>query len=466
MELYPIARRLLWTSAIFFCWLALFAASAQAAAEPLVSMNFSNAEVREVLTALSAIGHVNIIMDDSVSGKITVQLTGVSVETVLQLVTKTKGLVYQKLDNVIVVGTPDQMSKGFGSVHVYPLQYAKAVDVLELAEVTLTNNGNSRSGAGSGRDDGHGKAGKESKEAGETKESLAGQSAAQDAATAHLKVDEATNSLVFFGSDADAAHIRQIVETVDVPCRQVLLEAQVMSINKDAIKDLGLEWNWSELPRYPVREEPEYNDNGTVKNPGRIVRKPLDSGGDVGGIIQFGRGPEGVPYEFYYQAKLNALITNGRASVLAKPNVAAINGKEATINIGEEVPVPVVATAANGTTTTSVEYKKVGIILRCVPRANANGYITATIHTEVSSPIFVPEMKAYKIVTRSADTEVRLKDGEVMAIGGLIGKEENHSVKEVPFLSKLPLIGALFKDVHDGNSETEVIIFLKAKIVP
>ena len=96
---------------------------------------------------------------------------------------------------------------------------------------------------------------------------------------------------------------------------------------------------------------------------------------------------------------------------------------------------------------------------------NEDGYITSKIHTEVSSPQYVEEMNAYSFQKRSADTMVRLKDGETMVIGGLISSEEIKSMSKVPFLGDLPILGNLFKSVHSSVTNSEIFIILKAKIV-
>ena len=182
------------------------------------------------------------------------------------------------------------------------------------------------------------------------------------------------------------------------------------------------------------------------------------------GVIRFGKGADGYPYEFYYEAKLSALISEGKANILARPNITTIQGNEAVINIGSEVPVPTVATT-NSTTTTSIEYREAGIILKCTPRVNEDGIITVKVHTEVSSPLYVEDMKAYRFQKRSADTTVRLKDGETMVIGGLIGKDEAKQMSKVPFLGDIPILGNLFKHIQNSKTDSEIMIFLTAKEV-
>ncbi|MEG6585022.1 secretin N-terminal domain-containing protein [Dendrosporobacter sp. 1207_IL3150] len=422
----------------------LLLTSAAMAANPKVNMNVTNGEVRDVLTALASIGGVNIVADDSVTGKITVQLQDVSFDTALDIVTKTKGYDYQKIGGVIVVGNSGQMSRGFGQINVFKLQHAKASDVVDLLSVVFTEKQDGKNNKS---------------EASPEKSSSESQGNISVSSSSRIKVDVATNSLVFSGTPSEVAQIRKILTEVDIPYQQVSLEAQVLAINNDDAKNLGVEWEWSKGPNYP---EYEIDDKGKKT----VTRKTLDGGDNssVPGIISFGRTPEGYSYEMYYQFKINALVTNGKANVLAKPKIMTINGKEAIINIGGEVPIPV-TTTSNNTTTTSIEYKEAGIILKYTPRINADGHIIAKVHTEVSSPVLVPELKAYRFNKRSADTEVRLKDGETMVIGGLIGKDELKSMSKVPFLGDLPILGSLFRNNNNTKNESEVVIFLTAHIV-
>ncbi len=351
----------------------------RAAAAPLVNMNVVNTEVRDVLTALASVGGVSIVADDSAAGKITIQLANVPFETALDLVTKTKGLVYQRMGHVIVVATPEKLSKGFGNVQIIKINYAKASEIKKTLALIIPED--------------------------------------------RLKVDEATNSIVFSGSAAEANSIRSTLEELDIPYRQISLEAQVVS---DTTKTTV------------TREYP--------------------------GVITFGRTPEGRPFEFTFQAALNALITKGDARLLAKPNIATIDGKEANILIGDRIPV-LVEKVENGKTTNTIEYVEAGIKLKYTPRINADGLITAAVHTEVSTPSFVPEMKAYRISTREAETNIRMKDGETMVIGGLINTEESGGKSRIPGLADLPILGKLFQSSSKSKTETEVMIFLTARIV-
>lgn len=437
------------------------------AAKPLVNMNIVNGEVRDVLTALAGIGQMNMVIDDSVDGTITIQLKNIPYDNALNLVCKTKGLTYHDEDDVLVVGVADQIGRGFGSVHIFKLKFINpdAVKDTILSILFGEKKGERKVEESSGS-----KTVSSAKSTGSTAKSTSAtgsKSSEKSTELDRLTIDYATNSLVLYGTAVEAAKIQALLDELDVPYQQVSLEAEVVAINKEKSKDLGIEWSWEATPQTAehtaAKTEVVYdkagNPVGTHITEAATVTRKSNSG-----VIQFGRNPEGYPYEFYYQAKINALISNGNAKVLAKPKVSTLNGKQAQILIGDRIPV-LVEKVENGETKTTTEYVDAGIKLVYTPRINTDGLITVDVRTEVSSPTLVSEMKAYKITTREAETTVRLKDGETMVIGGLIGSTESEAKKAVPFFSDIPILGALFKNQSKSKSETEVVIFLTPRIV-
>ena len=169
-----------------------------------------------------------------------------------------------------------------------------------------------------------------------------------------------------------------------------------------------------------------------------------------------------------FNTTINALIANGDGKLLARPNVLTFNGNKATIFVGDEIPVPKDSTAGNSTST-SIDYKTAGITLSYVPRINDDEFITASVFVEVSTPVADSKLSSgaivYRLTTRTAQTNVRMKDGDTMVIGGLISSSDTKNMSKVPILGDLPVLGKLFQSVTRGKIETEVVIFLKAKIV-
>jgi type IV pilus assembly protein PilQ len=378
-----------------------------------IDLSFVDEDVRVVLHTLAIISNVDIIIDDSIKGNITMKLKGTTFENALILITSAKGLSYRKMGESFIIESADM-----GTTEIYKLRYIRAVDIKKTLEPIMNS------------------------------------------LKLKAEIDEVSNSLIFSGSPTGCARIKILLTDLDVPQQQVIIEAKVVAINKAKTKELGIDWSWDVTPQYAEYSAEQVNiANGvTTIEPGKVTR---DNGK---GIIQFGRNPEGYPYEFYYQAKINALISNGNAKILASPKVTTINGNEARILIGDHIPV-LTERMEDGKTTTTVEYIDTGIKLTYTPTITADGTITAKVHTEVSTPSLVTDIKNYRITTREVESTVCMKDGETMVIGGLIGSEESKTNNNIPFLSQLPLIGTLFKSVHNSRVETEVIVFLTAKLV-
>lgn len=423
-----------------------------ARAEP-ISFRVVDGDVRSVLMTVARMGKFNLVLDDSVRGTVTLDLRDVEPEDVLRFVSGAGNLALQEVGGAFIVTAADRQA-GMWGLYSFPVRYGDPEELQKALDLSLGLAGKSDSLPNSNTDSA---------------------SKASGSSAGRVLVNRGTNTLVLYGTPAEAMAAERILRKLDVPARQVSLEAKVISIQKDASKKLGVEWQWSAVPQYPdtrtVYDQYSYSatdpSGHSVNVRESVPRTETDrqwQGGTVPGIVQFGRGPEGNPYEFYYEARINALVTEGKAKILARPNITTLQGREAVINIGGSVPVPTVSTT-NSTTTTSVEYKDAGIILRYTPRVNEDGFITATVHTEVSSPLYVEEMKAYRFQRRSADTTVRLKDGETMVIGGLIGSEESRSLSKIPFLGDLPILGPFFRSARHSRSESEIMIFLTAHVL-
>ena len=445
--------------------LSAFAWGLPAAQAAPISLHVVDGDVRAVLASAARMGGMGLVLDDSVQGTITLQLDDVETEDVFRFIAAAKGLSLERTGDTFLLTTARAGAEGLFRPYVFPVQYAELDTICAAVNLSLTKAGimpptTNITNAGS------------------LSENKTGSTAMPPPSLSggRVTVDRSTNSLVLFGTAAEADAARKLVSALDLPAKQVSLEARVVAIQKDAAKKLGVEWEWSRLPQYPDYTTTYESVRHTVQNadgsyttttedvPKTTAERSWKDGESIPGIFRFGRGPDGHPFEMYYAATLNALVTDGKAKVLARPNITTLQGHEAVINIGGEVPVPTVATT-NSTTTTSITYRQAGIILRYTPRVNADGRITAQVHTEVSSPLYVDELKAYRFQKRSADTTVRLKDGETMVIGGLIGSEESRSLSKVPFLGDLPILGAFFRNVRTSKTDSEIMIFLTAHVL-
>ena len=342
-------------------------------------------------------------------------------------------------------------------------------------------------------------------------------------------VNPEVNALILFGTPTEYERVKNLLETLDVELKQVSVEAKILAIEKEATKNLGVEWAWSSFNGTYSAESgrsrsyasssrrsnesssgnsnessrnrstqsgrshstsennsfkegyPDEDENGnrySYEEGNSTYRGSANqsSGTNIfngsnlnifsgSSLIQFGRSLTAFAgLNWALSAQINALVTDGKAKILSRPNVMTIQGREAVINVGSSVPVPKIS-STNTSTTTEIDYRDAGIILRYTPRINSDGTITATIHTEVSTPQYVADIGAYRFNTRSADTTVTVRDGEPMIIGGLIGAEEAKSVSKIPFLGDLPILGALFRNHRKSKTESELVIFLTAHVL-
>ena len=443
---------------------ATFFMPAQIEAAPM-TLSVHDADLRATIMLVAKTGGLNVSVDDSVKGNISISLTGIEPIDALKVIAKTNNLQLLQESGVFILSA-DLKPVVLMQSYVIPIRYGdaeilrkavyKSLDYgLEPPPIKFESTDNAEGSNPTIRFS--------FSETKTTTISASDDEEKKDPRSKRVYINPEVNALVLYGTPAEYERVKNLLATLDVELKQVSVEAKIVSIDKNATKNLGVEWIWSTVPQYPEHDiEINETQSGRVIITEEYTRKANDSTGY--GIVQFGRGPLGIPFEFYFGAKINALITDGKAKILSRPNITTIQGREAVINVGSSVPVPTTSTT-NSTVTTSIGYRDAGIILKYTPRINADGTITATIHTEVSTPQYVADLKAYRFNTRSADTTVTVRDGEPMVIGGLIGAEESKSVSKIPFLGDLPILGALFRNHRNNKSESELIIFLTAHVL-
>jgi type IV pilus assembly protein PilQ len=410
----PIGR-MLWLVALSL-WMGMTPVGAEN--DSLIDMAVTDASVRDVLMSLASVGQVNLVVDDSVTGSLTVQLSHVSFEDALATVAQTKGLIVERLGNVIVVAASKSRTR-FSAIHVVKLQHVKAEDVIDKVALLLRDSPSSQAVTqkSSSRFSSNRVMSSVDRGAMTTKKILP----YDDICYERTKVDTISNSIVFLGSQQELAEVRVLLAELDVPYPEVLVEAKIVSLDRTASKELGIDWTWSVIHQAPVKVQ--------------------------------------------YEATLHDLEKQGNVKVLAQPKILAINGKAAFIQVGDTLPI-IQQTQTNISTLSGVnQYIDSGIILTYIPFIHADHSITAQVQTEVSIPTWVSDLKTYEFSKKIADTEVRMQDGETIAIGGLMNTQDTKGLARIPFLSDLPFLGGLFKSTADSKDDHEVMIFITAHIV-
>lgn len=484
-----------------------------------VTVNFANTDVVDVLKALATQTGSNIVAGPEAKDKqISVSLKNVDLNAALDMITRLNGLAYQDIGGTYVVSTPahlKEMYPGASETSIYTLTSLKPTDAVTtlgkmvpslLAQaqgtsmVTLTGStdevrqgrellarmeGASASAqgerqtlvyelknlnvteavrtlvtlvpdvlvtAGPGRRlPGEGKTGSSSNATTEvTLASEKTQSAAEAAtpgsaptttAVSFLPGEEPSN-LLLTGYPAALAKAKTLLDQMDTAPRQVEITARVVDLADDDAQKLGLKYSSQPM-----------SIGEAAGNAGRVLS-----------FGQFSRTAFGVGVNPDYQA----VLTHSR--LLANPTVSAINGRPARIFIGDTITYVVTQNydANSHTLTYATEKAHVGITLLTVPKISPDGQITLEVHPTVSSLVSLDttgNVSLPRISERSVDTTVRVSDGETIAIGGLMRDDDVKTMTSVPYLSKIPLFGELFKHRQTSRIHSDVTLFITTKII-
>lgn len=266
-------------------------------------------------------------------------------------------------------------------------------------------------------------------------------------------VDGNCQAISISGPSEQVTRALELAQRLDVKPPMISIEAKVTSINKTGSEQLGMKFDWSDISfvegftdfNKVTSDAPKAENIQNVKRGNSLwLRSPLNFG-----------------------ATLSALVTNGNAQVLASPNLMCLEGKPGTFFVGDEVTyierIETTATGQNIKTAT----KQVGVQLRVVGDVSPDGYITLDLHPEVSTiTLNQSQGVTLPVVSRRfTDHVVRVKDGETIAIGGLIRSDEVKAMSKVPLLGDLPFIGNIFRHKDNSKTKTEVVMFITAKQV-
>lgn len=404
-------------------WLNLFLSMPLAAAKPM-TVQAVDTDVRALLLSVARAGGIHLVIGGDVAGQVTVNLTEEPM-AVLRAVAQTDGLAFVQKENGTVLITSASGS-GLYDAHAWKVRYADPQELADAVNLYWSEAGNHQKTSNKSKDSMNRQASLPTRQ----KASLPTERTRNEAQSGGVFVDATGGSLVYFGTPRDASRIGAMIEKLDVPPRQVSLEAKVVALTKDGSKSIGVEWD----------------------------------GGVQADTITVRRVAAGGPFRGDSEIRLHELVSDGRARILSRPNITTLQGREAFIKIGGDVPIAKTRTT-NRETTQSYDYRPVGIILQCTPRINADGTITTRVHTEISTPEYVNDLKTYRFQDRQADTNVRLRDGETMVIGGLIGQEEVRHMSGIPLLSRLPVLGSFFRYLKSSRQDAELMIFLTAHAI-
>jgi type II secretory pathway component GspD/PulD (secretin) len=250
-----------------------------------------------------------------------------------------------------------------------------------------------------------------------------------------------SSRLIIIGPAADVASAMRLLEQMDVAQPRVNIEAEIVEVNSTNFKDLGIRW---------IFDDPD----------GPNLNIPFSFGAGTG--LTFGRITRG---DFGFRVSLNALVTENKARILARPNISVLDNEDANVFIGDLIRFRGNVTQAPGIgSIQGTDTVPVGIALLVRPRVHTNGDVTLKVHPVVSAVTDIVDGLP-QTSSREADTTVRLKAGDTFVIGGLQRDEDITELRKVPVLGDIPLLGQLFRARNRNHKQSEIVIVVRVKDV-
>lgn len=426
-------------------------------ATALVTMDFQDASLVAILKALSEQSGLNFVAGESVKDKkISLFMNQVTVKEALETILRTSNLTYEQAggSNIFIVkesGKPPVET----ITRIVTLNYASAVDRKEKIgenEEVLTE----------GLDG--------------VIESLLTKE------HGNLLRDERTNTLIITDIPEQVERIEKVIKELDTKTPQVMIEAEVLETGANVLRDLGIKWGnqAGELFKFagPQRSTTfpfARNVSGLFKNSSApttfVTSSTVGTTGTTSTTAQ-GEPPAGIVSLNELQLILKAVENNSKTKILARPKILTLNNRPAEIRITEKTAVASVTTLASSSnlstaTTGQAERIDTGIILKVTPQVNKDGYITMLIEPSVTTPepseffpgVFVDPQ------TRSTRTNVMIKDGETIVIGGLMNQDYEDAVRKVPIMGDIPILGHFFRTKTKSHVDKELVVFITPHIV-
>ncbi|WP_283788992.1 type IV pilus secretin PilQ [Bermanella sp. WJH001] len=405
-----------------------------------LSLNFQDIEVRTVLQIIADFTGFNLVASDTVQGSITLRLKNVPWDQALDIVLKSQGLAKQQIGNVLMVGPADQIAnrqkieleanrqvEDFAPLRTEFIQvrYAKATDLLALisAEGSLLGERGSAS------------------------------------------VDVRTNTIILQDTASSIEAVRKAIKVLDVPVRQVLIEARIVVASTNVGENLGIRWGGG----YGVLQNDQIITAGGTGvstsdfnastsrisvTDGSIVNLPVNSAN----ATTFGIGLDA--FDYMLDLELSAMESDGKAEIISQPRVITADGQTAKIQAGSQIPYE--QASASGATT--IVFKDAVLKLEVTPQITPDDRILMDllINKDAIGEVInnIPT-----IDTNALETQVLVNNGETIVLGGIFQSEDVTQIDKTPFFGDLPVIGRLFRRTTHTEDKSELLIFITPRLV-
>ena len=399
-----------------------------------LSLNFQDIDVRSVLQLIADFTNLNLVASDTVQGGITLRLQNVPWDQALDLVLKTKGLDKRKIGNVLLVAPADEIAarerqeleslKQIAELaplrrELLQVNYAKAADIAKLFQsVTSADAKTDERGS--------------------------------------ITVDDRTNNIIAYQTQDRLDELRRIVSQLDIPVRQVMIEARIVEANVDYDKALGVNWGGS-----ANRGNFTAGGGGTVTGtPGAVTNAPYVDMGVASPTSSIGLGF--ITNNTVLDLELSAMEKSGNGEIVSQPKVVTSDKETAKILKGTEVPYQ----EASSSGATSVSFKEASLSLEVTPQITPDNRIIMEVKVTKDEPDYINTVLGVPPIKKNeVNAKVLVADGETIVIGGVFSNTQSKVVDKVPFLGDVPYVGRLFRRDVVSEKKSELLVFLTPRIM-
>ncbi len=417
-----------------------------------VTMDFKEADINTVLRLLSLKSGVNIVAGPEVKGTVTIRLEDVPWQQALEVVLRTYGYVYERNGNIIRVTTRDNLAQEEIITEVFTLNYTTATEAEKAIKDMLTERG-------------------------------------------RIKVADRTNTLVVSDIPTNLYKVGEIIKKLDQPTPQAYIDSKIVKTQVDEGENLGIKWSATDIGLSRSSTRPttfpfSISRTDGDENISPFLEQFFPQQGAALGINPVAPNSFPIPavaaptqnsFAFgtldfsTFTALLSMLQSRSNTKVVSNPRIVVLNNQTAKVKVGSEIPIP--SFSFNQQTATyqvsNFSYRDVGVVLNVTPHINSAEEILVDLKPEVSSQgatvTFTPTLAAPSFDVTNAQTQVLIRSGETIAIGGLMEDKASVSEQRLPYLSSIPVLGKVFRSKRQtegsSNRKVETIFFVTVTLI-
>lgn len=408
-----------------------------------ISLNFQNINIRAVLQLLADFTGINMVVSDKVQGDITLRLNDIPWDQALDIILTTQGLDKKRSGNVMLVDTKASMGKmeeeqlkNQQSIEklepirsdLLQINYAKAVDIATLIK--------------------------------DKQNSLL-------SPRGKVSVDTRTNTIWIQDTGTKIEEVRDLIKQLDIPVKQVLIEARIVEVSKTFSQDIGIRWGVSK-PTHLSGTLEGANQLAQGIAPANVTPLSQRLNLDLAAAPANAMAPASVGIalaklgdNILLDLELSALESEGKAELISSPRLITTNQQSAVIESGQEIPYQ----EATSSGATAVAFKKAVLSLKVTPQITPDSKILMELQINQDTPSPERVLGVPSILTKQIQTNVLVNNGQTIVLGGIYKQDKNSSINRIPFFGELPVVGVLFRNKQITLNNDELLIFITPRII-